>query len=60
MYKQLTLEEYFGWDDPVFDEDDCLTWCPFCKYNDNNTQCCSYDEPLGRYCILGSGFQKKE
>lgn len=40
-----------------YDPDDYLTYCSVCIYEERG--CCSYDEPLGRVCIQGSGFQMK-
>lgn len=31
--------------------------CDTCFYDING--CCSYDEPLGRYCVLGSAYKPK-
>lgn len=30
--------------------------CDTCRYNDKG--CCSYNEPLGRYCINGDAYEK--
>lgn len=40
----------------LFDPCDYLTWCDWCAYQDK-AKCCTYDEPLGRSCIRGSGFK---
>jgi hypothetical protein len=42
----------------VFDPYDYLTWCDWCAYQDE-TRCCTYDEPLGRFCCRGDGFKPK-
>lgn len=44
------------WDflEPEEEEEDCLDKCDRCVYNDKG--CCSYDEPLGRHCVLGDAF----
>lgn len=31
--------------------------CESCRYNEKG--CCSYDEPLGRYCVEGSAYELK-
>lgn len=31
--------------------------CDSCLYDIKG--CCAYDEPLGRYCILGDAYQPK-
>ena len=41
-----------------FDPYDYLTWCDWCAYQDE-TGCCTYDEPLGRFCCQGDGFKPK-
>ena len=43
---------------PPFDPYDYLTWCDWCTYQDE-TGCCTYDEPLGRFCCQGDGFKPK-
>ena len=32
--------------------------CDDCEYDIQG--CCDYDEPLGRYCVLGSAFKPKK
>ena len=32
--------------------------CDDCVYDIQG--CCAYDEPLGRYCVLGSAFKPKD
>lgn len=50
--KQLT---FF---DLIPDEDNkAADICESCRYNENG--CCSYDEPLGRYCVEGSAYELK-
>ena len=41
-----------------FEETDPMTWCAYCLHEVKG--CCDYNEPLGRTCVLGSGFKKKE
>lgn len=43
---------------PLFDPYDYLTWCDWCAYQDE-TKCCTYDEPLGRFCSCGAAFKPK-
>lgn len=31
--------------------------CDSCEYDVGG--CCDYDEPLGRYCVLGSAYKPK-
>ena len=31
--------------------------CDSCAYDVNG--CCNYDEPLGRYCVLGSAYKPR-
>lgn len=50
--KQLT---FF---DLIPDEDNkAADICESCRYNENG--CCSYDEPLGRYCVEGDAYELK-
>ena len=30
--------------------------CDTCRYNEKG--CCSYNEPLGRYCVMGNAYEK--
>ena len=30
--------------------------CDSCRYNEKG--CCSYNEPLGRYCVMGNAYEK--
>lgn len=53
---QMSLFDNIEQPEPVFDPDDFLTWCDWCAYQDK-AKCCTYDEPLGRSCIRGSGFK---
>ncbi len=32
--------------------------CDSCFYDMNG--CCDYDEPLGRFCVLGSAYKPKQ
>ena len=32
--------------------------CDTCAYDVQG--CCDYDEPLGRYCVLGSAYKPKD
>jgi len=32
--------------------------CDSCDYDMNG--CCNYDEPLGRFCVLGSAYKPKQ
>lgn len=53
---QMSLFDIIEQPEPAFDPDDFLTWCDWCAYQDK-AKCCTYDEPLGRSCIRGSGFK---
>lgn len=44
--------------DLIPDEDNkAADICESCRYNENG--CCSYDEPLGRYCVEGDAYELK-
>lgn len=42
---------------PEYDTTNERFMCDECVYDIGG--CCDYDEPLGRYCVLGSGFKQK-
>lgn len=57
MGKQMHFNDFIGAECPAFKKDDPMTWCDFCQYDQGG--CCDYNEPLGRVCVLGSGFKRR-